>query len=127
MLYNNSQTLGGGVPRHRTPPDDNLLRPCSSYMYTAALFAVFIYTDDPIFIIVGALRMARGLHIWTTLCKEVELLMAIETKRQCGTHVEWLGAGISSLLAMAWVPKHKIAAALTKIEVTLAGNSTMQM
>ena len=53
---------------------------------TAALFAVFIYTDDPIFIIVGALRMARGLHIWTTLCKEVGLLMAIETKRQCGTH-----------------------------------------
>ena len=94
---------------------------------TAALFAVFIYTDDPIFIIVGALRMARGLHIWTTLCKQVGLLMAIETKRQCGTHVEWLGAGISSLLAMAWVPKHKIAAALAKIEVTLAGNSTMQM
>ena len=94
---------------------------------TAALFAVFIYTDDHIFIIVGALRMVRGLHIWTTLCKQVGLLMAIETKRQCGTHVEWLGAGISSLLAMAWVPKHKIAAALAKIEVMLAGNSTMQM
>ena len=41
--------------------------------------------------------------------------------------MEWLGAGISSLLAMAWLPKHKIAAALAKIEVKLAGNSTMQM
>ena len=36
---------------------------------TAALFAVFIYTDDPIFLVVGALRMARALHIWTVLCK----------------------------------------------------------
>ena len=36
---------------------------------TAALFAVFIYTDDPIFLVVGALRMARVLHIWTILCK----------------------------------------------------------
>ena len=27
---------------------------------SAYLFAVFIYTDDPIFIIVGADRMARG-------------------------------------------------------------------
>ena len=52
--------------------------------------------------------------------------MAIETKRQCGTHVEWLGAGISATLAMAWVTKHKIATALAKIQLALDGSSTMQ-
>jgi len=70
--------------------------------------------------------MARALHIWTVLCKEIGLLMAIETKRQCGTHVEWLGAGISATLAMAWVTKHKIATALAKIQLALDGSSTMQ-
>ena len=53
---------------------------------TAALFAVFIYTDDPIFMVVGALRMTRALRIWTILYKQIGLLMAIETKRQCDTH-----------------------------------------
>ena len=40
---------------------------------TAALFAVFIYTDDPIFLVVGGLRMAHALHIWTILCKPIGL------------------------------------------------------
>ena len=46
--------------------------------------------------------MARGLKIWNALRHRVGLLMAIPEKRQCGTWVEWLGAGISSVLAEQW-------------------------
>ena len=91
----------------------------------AQLFAVFIYTDDPIFIILGAERMARGLRIWNSVCSRVGLLMAIPEKRQCGTWVEWLGAGISSVLAVAWITPHKLLSALTKIASALACTLTI--
>ena len=92
---------------------------------TAALFAAFIYTDDPIFIIIGAERMARGLHCWTQLCYELGLLMAGPAKRQCGTWVEWLGAGIAAMLGIAWIPKHKVATALSKIESVLQSKALL--
>jgi site-specific DNA-cytosine methylase len=92
---------------------------------TAALFAAFIYTDDPIFIIIGAERMARGLHCWTQLCAELGLLMAIPAKRQCGTHVEWLGAGIAAMLGIAWIPRHKVTSALSKIESVVQARCTV--
>ena len=87
----------------------------------AQLFAVFIYTDDPIFIVLGAEHMARALRIWNSVCSRIGLLMAVPEKRQCVTWVEWLGAGISSTLAVAWVTPHKVLSALTKIASALVG------
>ena len=60
--------------------------------------------------------MARGLKIWNALCQRVGLLMAIPEKRQHGTWVEWLGAGISSVLAVAWVTPHKVLSALVNTD-----------
>ena len=91
----------------------------------AQLFAVFIYTDDPIFIILGAERMARGLRIWNYVCSRVGLCMAIPKKRHCGTWAELLGAGISSILAVAWITPHKVLSALTKIAAALACSITI--
>ena len=85
------------------------------------LFAVFIYTDDSMFVVLGAERMARALRIWKSVCSRVGLLMAIPEKRQCGTWFEWLGAGITSTLAVAWITPHKVLSALTKIASSLAG------
>ena len=94
---------------------------CLGETAAAQLFAVFIYTDDPIFIVLGSERMARTLRIWNSVCSRIGLLMAIPEKRQCGTWVEWLGAGISSTLAVAWITPHKVLSALTKIASALAG------
>ena len=89
------------------------------------LFASFIYTDDPIFIVLGADRMARALRIWTDTCDRIGLLMAIPAKRQCGTHVHWLGACLSTTLAVAWVPPHKIVSALSKLDMAISGSITV--
>ena len=39
--------------------------------------------------------------------------------------VEWLGAGISSILAVAWITPHKVLSALTKIAADLACSITI--
>ena len=98
-----------------------LLKNCPSL----ALAVGFIYTDDPIFIVLGHQRMARALRIWTTTCADIGLLMAIPAKRQCGTWVEWLGAGICSSMGFAWVPIGKRLTALSKLYTVLDGTITV--
>jgi len=72
------------------------------------LFAAFIYTDDPALLVVGAQRMARALAIWVQLTDSLGLIMASANKRQCGSHVMWLGAGVITTTGYAWIPKEKI-------------------
>ena len=98
---------------------------CASQSKPIRLYAAMIYTDDPVFLVLGPERMARALRVWTTLCHELGLMMAIAAKRQCGTHAEWLGAAFSTVLGMAWVPLPKLLAALTKLEAVL--NETIQV
>ena len=55
------------------------------------LLRAHIYTDDPIFIVVGAARALRALRLWRTITARYRLLMAIPQKRRIGTMVNWLG------------------------------------
>jgi hypothetical protein len=55
------------------------------------------------------------LSVWTQLCNDVGLLMAIADKRQCGSRVYWLGAGLLGSLALAWAAPHKLISALEKL------------
>jgi hypothetical protein len=85
----------------------------------AQLMHTCVYTDDPIFVVVGAARMARALRVWTVLTDEFHLLMAIAIKRQAGSHVFWVGAGLLAPLALAWVPLPKAVSALGKLDKVL--------
>lgn len=91
----------------------------------SSLAAAFIYTDDPIFLALSAPTMARALLVWTETCADLGLLMAIPAKRQCGTWVEWLGAGICATMGFAWVPTAKRLTALNKLYAVLLGTITI--
>ena len=85
------------------------------------LWFAHMYTDDPIFAVVGVERALRLLACWHTLTTEVKLLMAIPEKRNLGTWAPWLGVIICAGLGLVIVPKAKLlrtgerlVAALTK-------------
>ena len=50
--------------------------------YEDTLFRAHIYTDDPIFIVVGAERTLRALRMWRRITRRFRLLMAIPAKRR---------------------------------------------
>ena len=82
----------------------------------AQLATFLIYTDDPVFAVVGASRMARALRVWTEMVQDLGLIMAIPAKRQIGSHVFWIGAGVLAPLAMAWVPRQKALSAIERLD-----------
>jgi hypothetical protein len=51
------------------------------------LWSCFVYTDDTIFLIVGAARTVRVLGAWGDLTRDVRTLMAGESKRQAGNRI----------------------------------------
>ena len=55
------------------------------------LFRGHIYTDDPIFIVIGAQRTVRALQLWRRITARYRFIMAIPAKRRAGTMVKWLG------------------------------------
>ena len=63
----------------------------STGRYEDMLLRAHIYTDDPLFICVGAARALRALRLWRTITSRYRLLMAIPQKRKIGTMVPWLG------------------------------------
>jgi site-specific DNA-cytosine methylase len=94
---------------------------CSKHTEPVRLAVSLVYTDDMLFLVVGAERMARALRIWSETVHSLGLMMAGPEKRQCGTWVEWLGAGISSSLGVGWVPTTKVLKALSKLQQTCYG------
>ena len=62
--------------------------------------------------------------MWTQVCDEIGVLMAIPAKRQCGTWVNWLGAGIWAQQGVAWVPLRKKLTALNRLYAVLLGTIT---
>jgi hypothetical protein len=112
-------------PQLRAWLEDRLLLLGCDPALQCQLYAALIYTDDPLFMVLGAARMARALAVWTQLCEDVGLLMAIADKRQCGSHVYWLGAGLLGGLALAWASPHKLISALEKLGRVIAKPSTL--
>ena len=50
-----------------------------------------MYTDGPIFVVVGVQRAKRLLSVWRSVTAKMNLTMAIAAKHQGGVAAEWLG------------------------------------
>ena len=85
------------------------------------LYAAHMYTDDPIFLVVGVERALRALRVWRTLTQRVGLIMAAPEKRSLGTHALWLGVLFVMSLGLVIVPKDKLLRASHAITDTLKG------
>ena len=71
------------------------------------LATVLMYTDDPIFVVVGAARAVRLLRVWRWVTRMSNLTMAIAAKHMAGTKVTWLGLTHMPGLAITCVPAGK--------------------
>ena len=87
------------------------------------LMAVHMYTDDPVFIVVGALRAKRLLSVWRSVTAKMNLTMAIAAKHKGGVAAEWLGLLQLAQLGALAVPLPKHAAALREVRALIAGDS----
>lgn len=73
-----------------------------------------MYTDDNIFVVVGAQRAMRALEEWRRLTNDINMEMAIPEKRVLGSWAMWLGAIIIAPLGLVIIPRSKLLrAALT--------------
>ena len=91
----------------------------------ARLWSGFVYTDDSHFLVIGAARMVRVLAHWGNLTKEVNTLMAGESKRQLGNCIKWNGAYFNAHLAHTIIPPEKALRALIEIGRIARGDDYM--
>jgi hypothetical protein len=85
------------------------------------LFKAHIYTDDPIFLVIGAQRTLRALTLWRSITLRFNLLMAIPDKRRIGTMVKWLGFLPCPMHGLIVVQRAKLLRALVAVRAVLAG------
>ena len=79
------------------------------------LYSVYMYTDDPIFIVVGCQRTIRALRVWRRLTDSIGLVMAIPEKRTLGGWAPWIGVAIVAALGLIIVPRDKVLRAAAAI------------
>ena len=89
------------------------------------LFRVHIYTDDPIFIVVGAERTVRALRLWRAITTRFKLLMAVPQKRRIGTMVKWLGFLPCPMHGIIVAERNKLLRAMVAVQQALAGQLTV--
>ena len=85
------------------------------------LYTAFMYTDDPIWVVVGVDRTLRALRAWRHLTNSVNLIMAIPEKRHLGVQILWLGILVMISLGIVVVPKAKLLRASSTVAQILAG------
>ena len=79
-----------------------------------------MFTDDPIWVVVGAERTVRMILAWNTVTAAAKLAMAPD-KRQLGAGVEWIGILALVGIAIVAVPKNKLIRARQAIVQCLKG------
>ena len=84
------------------------------------LYSCYMWTDDPIFIVVGAERAVRALRLWRALTLSVRLIMAAAIKRSLGAWTLWLGIILIPALGLLVVPRDKILRASASISAVLS-------
>jgi hypothetical protein len=89
------------------------------------LFRAHIYTDDPIFLVIGAQRTLRALTLWRSITHRFNLLMAIPDKRRIGTMVKWLGFLPCPMHGLIVVQRAKLLRALLAVREVLSGLITV--
>ena len=85
------------------------------------LYAIFMYTDDPLILGVGAARMVRLVAEWDRMTGSINLLMNPE-KRNLGTSLVWIGMGIITSLGLAYIPLDKAIRIVAKLQSAIAGS-----
>ena len=85
------------------------------------LYFVHMYTDDPIFGVVGVKRALAALRSWRRVTHGAGLIMAIAEKRSLGTWTLWLGILFFGGLGLAIVPKAKLLRATAGVNRALSG------
>jgi len=88
------------------------------------LFRAHIYTDDPLFMVIGVDRTLRALRLWRAVTQRFKLLMAIPEKRRIGTMVKWLGFLPSPMHGLIVVQKVKLLRAIAAIKTALTTGIT---
>jgi len=84
-----------------------------------ALYAAHIFTDDPLFIIVGTERTVRITGHLGQLCEETRAILSNGRKMQVGTSVKWSGIYFCSHLALVVVPPHKVLRAIATLRLVV--------
>ena len=82
------------------------------------LYFAYVFTDDPIFGVVGVERAIRALRVWRRLTDDLNLIMAIPEKRSLGSWSPWLGVWLIAALGLVVIPRHKLlraSAAITRL------------
>jgi len=85
-----------------------------------------MYTDDPIFGVVGRDRALRLLSTWMRLVTEMRLKMAIHEKRHLGTWAPWLGVLLLAGLGLVLIPKAKLLRTIERINELLTHGLSFQ-
>jgi hypothetical protein len=85
------------------------------------LYFAHVYTDDPIFGVVGVRRALAALRCWRGVTAGTGLIMAIPEKRSLGTWTLWLGILLLAGLGLAIVPKGKLLRAMVSVRHALSG------
>ena len=86
------------------------------------LYFAHMYTDDPIFGVVGVARALAALRSWRSITLRAGLIMAIAEKRSLGTWALWLGLLLFGRLGLIVVPKSKLLRATAALRKTLNGD-----
>ena len=87
------------------------------------LYGAWMYTDDPVWGVVGVARTLRALRIWRRLTDELNLTMAIAEKRTLGSWGKWLGVILIATLGLVTVPREKLLRAGEAIRLTLSSRA----
>ena len=87
-------------------------------------YSVHMYTDDPVFTIVGADAVVRAMRCWHQTTISFRLKMAIARKRQVGTRLTWLGFDFYLTPGIFCVSPDKLMRARSSISSILEGGVT---
>ena len=85
-------------------------------------YTVHMYTDDPIFTVIGQDALLRAMRIWHEVTESFGLRMAIPRKRQVGPCLTWLGFNFYLPAGVVTVAPSKLNRALAFAEGILQGS-----
>jgi len=85
-------------------------------------YSVHMYTDDPIFTVIGQDALLRAMRVWHDVTNSFGLRMAIPRKRQVGPCLTWLGFNFYLPAGVVTVAPSKVHRALTFAEGILSGS-----
>ena len=88
------------------------------------MFDAQMYTDDPIWTIVGVKRTLLAIMIWHDMIGDSGFMPAQASKWQIGGGATWLGGCCYPSLGLMWVPRDKALRARQRIQTVLDGTCT---